>query len=127
MELQKFDLSIKAIFRRKLIHYINLPIRFSIYNATHVVSFIDKELYGLGKLNDRFQAESQIKSYERSNNIVIGSLRDMFLYNRYKQSFLRTCDCCGKPIIKQVGLCKTCEDDLHNKLNFIIRRIKQSY
>jgi hypothetical protein len=128
MELHKFDLTEKAIFRRKLsrITVRDIPFHFQITRTEILTSFIDGELYGLGKLNSKFQTKSQIKPHEKANHTVIGSLREMAVYRRYENR-TNICDCCGRPIFKQVGLCRQCENDLHNKLNYIVRRIKDNY
>ena len=128
MELHKFDLTEKAIFSRKMLRFSfkDIPFRFQIIRTEILTSFIDEKLFGLGKLNSKFQTKSQIKPHEKANHTVISSLREMAFYRRYENR-TNICDCCGRPIFKQVGLCRQCENDLHNKLNFIVRRIKDSY
>ena len=129
MDIRLFDLTDNGIFRNRhneyYFHLLNTSIFFNqTVELTHI-SFHEDEFYGLGKLNEKFQTKSQIKKHEKKN-FFIGSLRDMFFYNKYNEHYGQFCNCCGKPTIMNHTLCNSCSEWLKFSSSSVIRRIRAS-
>lgn len=129
MDIRLFDLTDNGIFRNRhneyYFHLLNTSIFFNqTVELTHI-SFHEDEFYGLGKLKERFQTKSQIKEHEKKS-FFVGSLRNMFFYNKYENHFHYSCDCCGKPTIMNHTLCNSCLERLKISSSSVIRRIRAS-